>query len=142
MFGEPKELEMVKADVSGDPLTLTTTVEQEAGPGVVEFTVTLNLYQNGAYDYKTTFAMGAMGERTGYEESGFYAVQISSESNTIAFFTVAEGAYAGTKSGAFGITSIPITITAEFFIVDGDTEPTEITVSFGGNGSAEETPQG
>ncbi len=142
MFGEPKELEMVKADVSGDPLTLTTTVEQEAGPGVVEFTVTLSLYQNGAYDYKTTFAMGAMGERTGYEESGFYAVQISADSNTIAFFTVAEGAYAGTKSGAFGITSLPITITAEFFIVDGDTAPTEITVSFGGNGSAEETPQG
>ncbi len=143
VFGEPKELEMVKADVSGDPLTLTTTVEKAVmGPSLTEFTVTLSLYQNGAYEYKTTFAMGAMGEMTGYEESGFYAVQISADSNTIAFFTVAEGAYAGTKSGAFGITSLPITITAEFFIVDGDTAPTEITVSFGGNGSAEETPQG
>ena len=42
VFGEPKELEMVKADVSGDPLALTTTVEKAVmGPSLTEFTVTL-----------------------------------------------------------------------------------------------------
>ena len=131
-----KELVMEKFSGSDEPIDMAGTVEVTLSMSEtpIEFALSLKLYQNGKYEYKTTFTMGAMGEKTGYTERGYYAIDLTDPENiAIHFFVVTEeGAFGEAKTGAFGMTSSPITVTAQFLITETDEEPTEITVSFGG----------